>query len=276
MFIGLDVSHAPAGTNQASMAALTVSLDPSAARYGAACQTNGVRTEMMEPSTMKALLPRFIQQWVKDHKVAKVAVNRGPEHVYFFRDGVGTGQLQQVLDIEVKAIRETFQKEVQMVPKITVLIVTKRHHIRFFRQSDTDPSGFDKNENPYPGFLVERGATHPDFWDFFLNSHNAIQGTARPIHYQVILDEIRHRPDDLQRMVFHHCYQYCRSTQPVSLHPAVFYAHLASKRAVAHLQPATPPNQAGQPPTPAPLMSMRRDLHKYNEASPMEKTMWFV
>lgn len=54
MFIGLDVSHAPAGTNQPSMAALTASLDRGITRYGAACQTNGIYTEIVAPATIKA------------------------------------------------------------------------------------------------------------------------------------------------------------------------------------------------------------------------------
>ncbi len=35
-------------------------------------------------------------------------------------------------------------------------------------------------------------------------------------------------------MIYSQCYQYARSTTPVSLHPAVYYAHLASNRARAH------------------------------------------
>jgi eukaryotic translation initiation factor 2C len=62
----------------------------------------------------------------------------------------------------------------------------------------------------------------------------AIQGTARPTHYYVILDEMRVKVDDFQKMIYEHCYQYMRSTTPVSLYPAIYYAHLASNRARAH------------------------------------------
>ncbi len=92
----------------------------------------------------------------------------------------------------------------------------------------------DRNCNPVPGVLVERDVTHPFEYDFYLNSHSAIQGTARPVHYHVLLDEANVPVNLLQAMIYQHCYQYMRSTTPVSLYPAVYYAHLASNRARAH------------------------------------------
>jgi eukaryotic translation initiation factor 2C len=54
-------------------------------------------------------------------------------------------------------------------------------------------------------------------WLLDLSSHSAIQGTARPVHYHVILDEAQVPVNDLHKMVYQHCYQYMRSTTPVSL-----------------------------------------------------------
>lgn len=113
----------------------------------------------------------------------------------------------------------------------TVIVAEKRHHIRLF-----PPGGpaADKNGNPVPGTLVDRDVTHPFEYDFYLNSHSAIQGTARPTHYHVLHDEAKVDPNKLVSMVYDHSYQYMRATTPVSLHPAVYYAHLASNRARAH------------------------------------------
>ena len=99
--------------------------------------------------------------------------------------------------------------------KFTCIVASKRHHIRFF-----PPKGdraCDKNGNPNPGVLVERDVTHPYEYDFYLNSHSAIQGTARPTHYHVLMDEAKYSPNYLQNMIYEHCYQYVRSTTPVSL-----------------------------------------------------------
>ena len=47
------------------------------------------------------------------------------------------------------------------------------------------------------------------------------------------------KPDDLQKMLYQQCYQYMRATTPVSLHPAVYYAHLCGARARQHENVAT-------------------------------------
>ena len=89
-----------------------------------------------------------------------------------------------------------------------------------------------------------------------LCSHSAIQGTARPVHYTVLMDEIGLPVNQLHAMLYEQCYSYVRSTTPVSLRmfqkqwvlvrgeattantfeadPAVYYAHLASNRARHH------------------------------------------
>ena len=91
-------------------------------------------------------------------------------------------------------------------------MASKRHHIRFF----PGPAG-DRSQNPLPGTLVEKDVTHPFEYDFYLNSHSAIQGTARPTHYHVLMDEIGMSANELQNMIYEHSYQYMRSTTPVSL-----------------------------------------------------------
>lgn len=98
--------------------------------------------------------------------------------------------------------------------KFTVIIAEKRHHIRFF---PTGPPASDKNGNPVPGTLVERDVTHPFEYDFYLCSHAAIQGTARPTHYHILLDECEIKGDGFQKMLYEHSYQYMRATTPVSL-----------------------------------------------------------
>jgi hypothetical protein len=40
--------------------------------------------------------------------------------------------------------------------------------------------------------------------------------------------------DELQTILYEQVYQYARATTPVSLHPAVYYAHIASGRAGTH------------------------------------------
>ena len=39
------------------------------------------------------------------------------------------------------------------------------------------------------GTVVNRGVTMEKGWDFFLQAHNAIKGTAKPAHYVVLYNE---------------------------------------------------------------------------------------
>jgi eukaryotic translation initiation factor 2C len=222
IMIGADVGHPAHGSAQASMAAMTMSMDRDAAVYHAKCETNGFRVEIIQPQTIYSILRPMLQNWSKAMPGAK------PEHVFYFRDGVSEGEFAQVMEIEVKEIRRNIKETFGTDAKITVIIATKRHHVRFF------PEKGDKNGNPLPGTLVEREVTHPFHYDFYLCSHVAIQGTARPVHYHVLHDEIKMEPDELQKMIYHQCYAYQRATTPVSLHPAVYYAHIAGQRARAH------------------------------------------
>ena len=227
VFIGADVSHASPGSEQASMAALTLSFDRFAGRYAAGCQTNGRRVEMITDQNMRTILGPLLQGWMSN-----VGGGRAPQQVFYCRDGVSEGQYVQVMNEEVPSIRAIMDKLSggKWTGKITVIIAAKRHHIRAFpKQSDGDQKG-----NPIPGTLIERDVTSQFEFDFYLYSHTALQGTSRPVHYTVLLDEAGHSAAQLQNMIYEHCYQYMRSTTSVSLHPAVYYAHLASNRAKAH------------------------------------------
>jgi eukaryotic translation initiation factor 2C len=221
MMIGVDISHGNTAAGSVSTAAMCVSMDKDAAVYDAAVETNGWGVEILQPLNMHSMLGPLADKWRKTN-------NRVPQHVFYMRDGVSEGQFAQVMEFEVETMKNVFKEAIGVVPKITVIVATKRHHIRFF------PERGDKNGNCLPGTLVEKEVTHPFHYDFYLCSHVAIQGTARPVHYNVLHDECGLRPDDLQRILYHQCYQYCRSTTPVSLHPAVYYAHLAGARARHH------------------------------------------
>ncbi|PHH65610.1 hypothetical protein CDD81_2045 [Ophiocordyceps australis] len=229
MIIGVDISHPPPGGTSPSTAAMTMSLDRDATRYGAMVESNGYRKEMLEAVNVHTFMNHLSNLWRSAHGGGAF-----PRHIIYFRDGVSEGQFAHVLDQEIGQIRAWFDENAKgkPMPKFTVVIATKRHHIRFFPPSNSRDA--DRNGNPLPGTLVEREVTHPFMWDFYLNSHAAIQGTARPVHYHIILDEMGVPANDFQKMIYHQCYTYARSTTPVSLHPAVYYAHLAGARARCH------------------------------------------
>ena len=215
MIIGADVSHASPGSVQASTAAVTVSMNPQCTRYAAACQTNGHRVEMITTANMLEMLTPIFREWM-----STIGGGKLPQHIIYMRDGVSEGQHLKLLEQEVTDIRLCFSKLAEHKPELakdipfTVLVASKRHHIRFFPKGK--PAA-DVNMNPCPGVLVEKDVTHTKEWDFYLNSHSAIQGTARPTHYHVLMDQAGMTANELQTMIYEQCYQYIRSTTPVSL-----------------------------------------------------------
>lgn len=224
--VGADVSHAAPGSQQHSMAALTVSMNRLATRYAGACETNGYRKEMITQENMKKMLFPLLQHWVQT-----TGQGSFPKNLIYVRDGVSEGQFSQVVDEEVKYMKDILASVNPNHPtRFIVIIASKRHHVRFFPKAGTG----DRNGNALPGTLVETGVTHPFENDFYLCAHSAIKGTARPIHYNVLVNEPGMTNDELQTMIYEHSYQYIRATTPVSLFPAVYYAHLVSNRAMHH------------------------------------------
>jgi len=179
---------------------------------------------MITTENINSILKPMIQSWVQN-----VGQGQFPKRIIYFRDGVSEGQYQHVLQQEVhdmKALLKTANPNLN-IPFI-VIVGSKRHHVRFFPQQG------DRNGNPLPGSLVESGVTHPFENDFYLNSHAAIKGTARPMHYHVLMNEPNASNEEIQTLIYEQCYQYIRATTPVSQHPAIYYAHIASNRAIPH------------------------------------------
>jgi eukaryotic translation initiation factor 2C len=58
-----------------------------------------------------------------------------------------------------------------------------------------------RSGNPMPGTVVDRGVTSHCLWDFFLQAHKGLQGTARPAHYVVMKDELKFSQDALESFV---------------------------------------------------------------------------
>ena len=94
-----------------------------------------------------------------------------------------------------------------------------------------DKRDCDRSNNLRAGTVIEKGICHPVEFDFYLLSHGGIQGTSRPSHYHVLLDENKFTPDELETLTFHLCFNYVRCTKTVSIVPAVYYAHLLAFRA---------------------------------------------
>jgi eukaryotic translation initiation factor 2C len=74
-------------------------------------------------------------------------------------------------------------------PQITVIVVGKRHHVRFFPSNPSNQNEADRSGNCKAGTIVDSDITHPIELDFYLQSHAGLLGTSRPAHYNVLYDD---------------------------------------------------------------------------------------
>ncbi|GMI98406.1 ARGONAUTE 5 [Hibiscus trionum] len=152
-----------------------------------------------------------------------------PERIIFYRDGVSEGQFSQVLLHEMDAIRKACASiQEGYLPPVTLVVVQKRHHTRLF---PTDRDKTVKSGNVLPGTVVDKKICHPTEFDFYLNSHAAVEGTSKPTHYHVLFDENGFSADNLQTLTNSLCYTYARCTKSVSIVPPAYYARLVALRA---------------------------------------------
>ncbi|KAJ5916265.1 hypothetical protein N7504_000280 [Penicillium tannophilum] len=278
IIIGADVTHPALGVWTPSLAAMCISNDVNGVSYMGGCQCNGAKVEIISKENIKGILGPLIQEWYQT-----VGQKTHPKQIYYFRDGVSDSEISGVLNIEVPAIRKIVAqacKENEWQGKLCVVIANKRHHLRAF--PNPKDKGSDRNGNPLPGTLIDREVTSPHGWDFLLYAHAALQGTARPVHYKIVLDEIGHKPEELENMIYEQSYQYVRSTTPVSIHPAIYYSHLITARARHHedVNSSDGPQSGGRMPhersLEQPDVVQTKLLSMRGSANNLPLSMWWV
>jgi eukaryotic translation initiation factor 2C len=228
--MGADVMHpAPGAEDRPSFTTLVSSIDSMTAKYIALSRVQTGRQELiddLEEMCTEALgKVQKYQSIVEKRKVA-------PTRLIFYRDGVSEGQFAQVLDDELPKIkRACIANKIQ--PKITLIIVGKRHHIRMIPQG----SDGDKTGNAPAGTTIDQGLGHPIENDYYQLTHGGLLGTSRPAHYSVIHDDNNFSADALQNLSFALTHVYARATRSVSIPAPVYYADIVCARAKNHYPP---------------------------------------
>lgn len=237
MLVGIDVTHPSPGSASTapSVAGIVASVDATLAQWPAEIRVQGARQEMV--ADLETLLASRLLHWRK--------LNRSlPENIIVYRDGVSEGQYNKVIEEELPLLQEACKKTYPAdqtkkgLPRLAIVVVGKRHNTRFYPTTEQDSN----RENPIPGTVVDRGVSEARDWDFFLQAHSALQGTARPAHYFTVWDEIfypRHpanstgpgAADVLQDLTHKMCYLFGRATKAVSVCPPAYYADLVCTRA---------------------------------------------
>uniref|UniRef100_A0A0N5A9X1 Protein argonaute-1 n=1 Tax=Syphacia muris TaxID=451379 RepID=A0A0N5A9X1_9BILA len=226
IFLGCDITHPPAGdARKPSIAAVVGSMDAHPSRYAATVRVQHQRQETI--SDLSVMVRELLVQFYRNTRFK-------PTRIIVYRDGVSEGQFFNVLQHELRAMRDACRMlETGYQPGITFIAVQKRHHTRLFAVEKKDQVG--KAYNIPPGTTVDVGITHPTEFDFYLCSHAGIQGTSRPSHYHVLWDDNSLSADELQQLTYQMCHTYVRCTRSVSIPAPAYYAHLVAFRARYHL-----------------------------------------
>ncbi|WOK93958.1 protein argonaute MEL1-like [Canna indica] len=243
IIFGADVTHPAPGEDTApSIAAVVASMDwPEFTKYKGLVSAQQHREEIIQdlykvtqdPHSGTAAKGMIRELLISFYKATK----HKPSRIIFYRDGVSEGQFNQVLLHEMIAIRKACASlQEGYLPRITFVVVQKRHHTRLFPENHANRNLTDRSGNIVPGTVIDKTICHPTEFDFFLCSHAGIQGTSRPTHYHVLYDENYFPADALQILTNNLCYTYARCTRSVSVVPPAYYAHLAAFRARSYLE----------------------------------------
>lgn len=244
MVVGIDVTHPSPGSasHAPSIAGMVASVDQSLGQWpGILSVQSQARQEMV--SDLSGMLKSRLTLWRTMGKHQSL-----PENILVYRDGVSEGQYQLLLDEELpllrKACQDVYPPDAQKrgLPRFTVVVAGKRHHTRFYPTSEANA---DRSSNCKAGTVVDRGVTEARNWDFFLQAHSAIQGTARPAHYFVVVDEIfrarkakppfKNTADELEDLTQAMSWVFGRATRAVSLCTPAYYADIMCERARCYL-----------------------------------------
>uniref|UniRef100_A0A670KFH4 Piwi domain-containing protein n=1 Tax=Podarcis muralis TaxID=64176 RepID=A0A670KFH4_PODMU len=96
-----------------------------------------------------------------------------PARLIVYRDSIGDGHMKMVVNFEVPQILSAPDESLQ---------------------------------NPLVGTVIDTEATRPEWYDFFLSSQLAHQGTVNPTYYNMVYDDNGFKPDHIQHLTYKMCH----------------------------------------------------------------------
>jgi len=166
-------------------------------------------------------------------KVLNLARSAGrkspPKRLIIYRNECSDGWLSFILSYEVPMIKSVLAKAGCKDAKLTLIVASRLQSVRFFKDK-IDPNAKPPEQNVPVGLVVDSTVVHPEFCEFFLNSHRALQGTARTPRYLVALDENNYQLDKLEEMTYQLCYGHQIVNMPTSLPSPVYIANRYAER----------------------------------------------
>ncbi|KAK0545225.1 Protein argonaute, partial [Tilletia horrida] len=258
MIVGADVTHPVKGTFRPSIAATVATMNGVRTKYSA--EIRAQRHKGGEAAAQEIIIDAGNMMTGHLRRWAKINNGRLPKSIVFFRDGISEGQFTTALSTEFEHIKGACKAaagDAMPVPKLTFVVASKMHNIRFYAEDPFRPGATDRSGNVTAGTIIDSHITHPYVFDFYLQAHAGLLGTARPTHYIVLKDENNFSSDALQRTVHTLCYTYARATRSVSLIPPAYYADILADKCRALVWDPIDDNQSSH------------SGHSQNDAQPL-------
>ncbi|TGO18599.1 hypothetical protein BPAE_0378g00050 [Botrytis paeoniae] len=235
MIVGADVSHAGKGRDATcpSMAGVVATCDQLCSQYFASARLQENNTESI--TDLADMIGERLDRYYAVNEVL-------PEHILFYRDGISESQYGMIVIDEIPRIKAGCKvagarngKGRNWCPKITLLVVGKRHHTRFFPKLAKNEKF---NNNLSSGLLIDSGVVTPNHFSFYLQSHDSALGTARSAHYIVIINESDYTPERIQETTNTICFTSSRAFKALSVCTPAKYADILCDRMRFYMKPA--------------------------------------
>ncbi|XP_074061368.1 piwi-like protein 1 isoform X2 [Macrotis lagotis] len=211
MFIGIDCYH-DISSGHKSVAGFVASLDASLTKWYSCCRFQKMGQEFLDG--LMFCLENALSAWKDNNKQCPL-----PKLIFVYRDGVGDGQLQTMVDYEVPQMLRCLNSLPNYSYKLVIIVVRKRVNARFFAEENGHLI------NPNPGTVIDVEVTRPEWYDFFIISQSVKSGSVMPTHYNVIFDNTDLEPDQIQCLTYKLCYMYFNWTGVIRVPAPCQYAH---------------------------------------------------
>nr|XP_023416682.1 piwi-like protein 3 [Cavia porcellus] len=206
MFVGIDCFH-DIINRQNSIAGFVASINEELTQWHSQCIFQEPGQEIV--NGLNRCLEAALNSWFKN-------LHYQPNSVVVYRDGVGDGQLQYLLDCEIPQLVSQLNK---LKIKLTFIVVKKRINTRFFTKSE------EMFKNPPSGTVVDVALTRHEWYDFYIVSQTSKYGTVTPTHYNVIYDTVCLDPDTVQNITYRLCHMYFNFPGAIRVPAPCHYAH---------------------------------------------------
>jgi len=218
MVIGIDVCHA----GKKSVVGFCASINSACTQYYSDIIIQPKFQEIVKKDLDRCLI-NAVQSFSKENG------GNMPSKLIIYRDGVGEGMRDQIIDKELKQFKEALKplyNKVTGIPPITLIVVNKRINQRMFVQGSDGKTV----ENPPPGSIIDSNLVENQqdnkCFDFFLVPQQTTQGCVTPTHFYVSLNESTDISKvALENLTYTFCYMYSNWSGSIKVPAPCQYAH---------------------------------------------------